>query len=352
MGDPRVSIVMPVRNEADFIEPSVGAVLAQEWPAELLEVIVADGMSDDGTRDLLATMAKARPNLRIVDNPAGIVAPGLNRAIAEARGEIVIRIDGHCEVAPDFVSKCVEALERHGLENGALLAVGGPIETVGSTRAARAIAASMSAHFGVGGSGFRVGTGGQREVDTVAFPAYPRQTMEAVGPFDEELVRNQDDEYNFRLRSLGGRVVLCPEIRSVYHSRSTLTSLWRQYFQYGFWKVRVMQKHTRQMQPRQFVPALFVLALVLGLAAGIVLPVLWVVFALVVGSYLAANLAASVALAARRGWSLLPLLPLAFATLHVAYGLGFLWGLARFAGRWGDRTTEVGGERVMTGANR
>ncbi len=340
---------MPVRNEADFIERSVGAVLAQEWPEESLEVIVADGMSTDGTRAVLERMAGMHPNLRVIDNPAGIVAPGLNRAIAEARGEVVVRIDGHCEVSGDYVGRCIEALERNGMNEGGLLGVGGPIETVGDVWVARAISAAMSSVFGVGGSGFRVGTPRERDVDTVAFPAYPRATLEALGPYDEELVRNQDDEYNFRLRAMGGRVVLCPEIRSIYHSRSTLRSLWRQYSQYGFWKVRVMQKHPRQMQPRQFVPALFVLALVTTLIAGLVSPVFWVAFWLVLGSYLAANLAASVAVARRRGWSLLPLLPIVFTTLHVGYGTGFLWGLIRFAGRWGDRTTLVNGERVMVG---
>ncbi len=265
---------------------------------------------------------------------------------------MVIRVDGHCEVAPDYVARCVEALERNGAGEGALLGVGGPIETIGETWMARAIAAAMSSVFGVGGSAFRVGTARERDVDTVAFPAYPRATLDAVGPFDEELVRNQDDEYNFRLREMGGRVVLCPEIRSVYHGRGTIRSLWRQYFQYGMWKVRVMQKHPRQMQPRQFVPALFVLALLGSLVAALVLPVFWIAFTLVAGTYLVTDLAASIAVAARRGWSMLPVLPLVFAALHFGYGTGFLWGLVRFAGRWGDRTTLVGGERVMAGTTK
>lgn len=351
-GDIRVTIVMPVRNEVDFIERSVGAVLAQDWPTDRLEVIVADGMSTDGSLAVLEKMTKAHPNLRVIDNPAGIVAPGLNRAIASATGEVVIRVDGHCEVASDYVARSVEALERIGLGDGALLGVGGPIQTVGGTWVARAIAAAMSSVFGVGGSPFRVGTREEREVDTVAFPAYPRATLAAVGPFDEELVRNQDDEYNFRLRELGGRVVLCPEIRSVYHGRGTLRSLWRQYFQYGMWKVRVMQKHPRQMQPRQFVPGLFVAAQLGSLVAALVLPVFWIACILVAGTYLVTDLAASIAVAARRGWSMLPVLPLVFAALHFGYGTGFLWGLVRFAGRWGDRTTLVGGERVMAGTTK
>jgi len=340
---------MPVRNEVDFIQRSLGAVLEQEWPEGQLEVIVADGMSTDGTRELLERMAEGHTNLRIIDNPAGIVAPGLNRAIAEARGEVVIRVDGHCEVAPGYVAHCVAALERNGMGDGVLLGVGGPINTVGGTWMARAIAAAMSSAFGVGGSAFRVGTDRQRDVDTVAFPAYPRATLEAVGPFDEELVRNQDDEYNFRLREMGGRVVLCPEIRSVYHSRSTVRSLLGQYFQYGVWKVRVMQKHPRQMQQRQFVPALFVVALLATFLAAFVAPVFWIAFTVVAGSYLVTNLSASIAVAARRGWSMLPVLPLVFAVLHLGYGTGFLWGLVRFARRWGDRSALMDGERVMTG---
>jgi glycosyltransferase involved in cell wall biosynthesis len=348
-GGDLVTVVMPVRNESDFIGRSLEAVLVQDWPPERLEVIVADGMSTDGTRDTVERLVATHPNMRIVDNPAGIVAPGLNRAIEGADGEVVVRVDGHCEVAPDYVKRCLEALERNGMGEGKLLGVGGPIETAGETWIARAISAAMSSVFGVGGSAFRVGTECEREVDTVAFPAYPKATLDAVGPFDEELIRNQDDEYNFRLRAMGGRVVLCPEIRSVYYSRSTLISLWRQYFQYGFWKVRVMQKHPRQMQPRQYVPGLFVLALGLTLMASLIHPFFWVAFGLVAGTYLVANLSASIAVAVQRGLVMLPLLPFVFATLHLSYGIGFLWGLVRFARRWGDKTTLVNGERVMVG---
>ena len=347
---PFVSVIMPVRNEADFIERSVGAALGQEWPEDRLEIVVADGLSDDGTLQILERMAAAEPRLRVIANPHGIVAPGLNLAIAEARGEVVIRVDGHCEIEPTYVKRCVEVIGRHRAEDGdLLLGVGGPIETVGKTWVARAIAAGMSSLFGVGGSDFRVGSKTERSVDTVAFPGYPRATLDAVGPFDEELVRNQDDEYNYRLREAGGKVVLSPDIRSKYHSRSSLSSLWRQYFQYGMWKVRVMQKHPRQMKARQFVPALFVLALFKTLIAGFIMPPVWIFFALVAGSYLVVNLAASIAVSFKRGLPLLPALPAVFAILHFAYGFGFLWGIVRFALRWGDRTTLVGGERIMVG---
>jgi hypothetical protein len=172
--------------------------------------------------------------------------------------------------------------------------------------------------------------------DTVAFPAYRRAVIDRLGPFDEELVRNQDDEYNYRLRKMGGKILLAADIRARYYSRSSLKSLWRQYFQYGFWKVRVMQKHPWQMRVRQFVPFAFVATLIISAAvAPFVSNAVWVL-GLLCGSYLCATLAASVLKASQGAWAVLPLLPLAFATLHFAYGFGFLVGLLKFRGRWGD----------------
>jgi hypothetical protein len=178
-------------------------------------------------------------------------------------------------------------------------------------------------------------------VDTIAFPAYTRDIVERVGFFDEELVRNQDDDYNYRLRKIGAKVLLASDVRARYYSRSSIRSLWRQYFQYGYWKVRVMQKHPRQMRPRQFVPPLFVAALLLSLAAA---PLSFIFgawfawpFVLAPGSYALANLAASVLIMVKRhDWPLFWLLPIAFAILHVSFGLGFLVGLLKFRNRWGD----------------
>ncbi len=319
---------MPVRNEKRYIERSLGAVLAQDYPRDRLEILIADGMSDDGTRQLIERLAEGR-DVRVIDNPRGIVAPGLNAVIAEARGEIIVRVDGHCEIGPGHVRRAVEYLQDEDIAGA-----GGPVETVGETPLARAIAAAMSSRFGVGDSAFRTGTAEPVHADTIPFPAYPRSVLEAAGPFDEELVRNQDDEYNYRLRGMGGKLLLAPDLGSRYYSRAGLRSLARQYFQYGFWKVRVMQKHPRQMRLRQFAPPLLAGGLVLGaLAAAWTLLLL----AVVGGPYLLALLAASL-WATRstpsRSW---PLLPAIFAALHLGYGSGFLWGLLRFAGRWGRR---------------
>jgi succinoglycan biosynthesis protein ExoA len=337
---PLVSVILPIRNEARFIRRGLEAVLGQDYPPDRLEVIVADGMSTDGTREIVESFQARHPNVRLVDNPKGIVPTGLNAAIPLAQGEILVRVDGHCEIAPDYVRRCVGHLRDEGIDG-----VGGPLETVGETYLARVIAAAMSTPFGVGNSAFRTAPGKTMLTDTVAFPAYTRAAVEKAGPFDEEMVRNQDDEYNYRLRKLGAKILLAADVRSRYYSRSSLRSLWRQYLQYGYFKVRVLQKHTRQMRLRQFVPALFVAALVLSLVAVPFTPLGWYALAAVTGLYLVANLGASALTAGQKGWRLFPLLPAAYAILHLSYGLGFWGGLVKFWNRWGE-----GGGRPVSGA--
>lgn len=345
---PPVTIIMPVRNEAAYIQRSLSAVLSQDYPPELIDVIIADGMSTDGTRQRIASLIDSSTPFPVIliDNPGLIVPTGFNAALRRASGDIVIRVDGHCLVAPDYVRRCV----THLLEDD-VCAVGGPIETVGETHTARVIATAMSSPFGVGGSAFRImptQTVPSQEsgactmlVDTVAFPAYTRQAIKLAGFFDEELVRNQDDEYNYRLRKLGGRILLATDIRSKYYSRASLATLWRQYFQYGFWKVRVLQKHPRQMSPRQFVPPVFVASLLISMLLALFIPAGRALLAAFVAVYLFANLLASLWMASKRGWHSLPLLPLVYLILHLSYGLGFLAGLVRFANRWGDRQGQV-----------
>lgn len=333
MKSPFVSVIMPVRNEAGYIERSLGAVFAQDYPAESFEVIVADGMSADGTREIVRQWQSRGPSLKLIDNPGMIAPTGLNAALAAALGEIIVRVDGHCEIAPDYLRNCIAHLETGGVEG-----VGGPIETIGETATASVIAEAMSSGFGVGGSAFRTIKDRTMLTDTVAFPAYTRSAIERAGPFDEELVRNQDDEYNYRLRKLGARILLAADVRSRYYSRANIRSLNRQYFQYGYWKVRVLQKHPRQMSPRQFVPPLFVASLLTaGLTAGLTAR-LWPFFAVICCCYLGTNLIVSAPLArklARKvGWPHSLLLPPVFASIHFSYGLGFLIGLVKFAPRW------------------
>lgn len=333
---PLVSVIMPVRNEAAYIRRSLEAVLAQDYPAERIEVIVADGGSTDGTRQVIGQLQTRFPQIRLIDNPGKIVSTGLNLALAQARGEIIVRVDGHCEIASDYVRRCVEHLRRDGAGG-----VGGSVETIGENWMAQSIALAMSTPFGVGGSAFRTLKERTLFVDTVPFPAYSRSTLAHAGPFDEELVRNQDDEYNYRLRKLGYRILLAADVRSKYYSRSSLRSVWQQYYQYGYWKVRVFQKHPRQMRLRQFIPPALVAGMIASAVLGAFFPPGRLLPGLLIGAYLLANLTASAWTAARRGWQYLPALPLIYAALHLSYGVGFLVGLARFAHRWGDRQSRV-----------
>lgn len=328
---PFVSVIMPVRNERAYIERSLGAVLAQDYPAECLEILVVDGMSDDGTRELILDLARRDGRVSLLDNPDRIVPPAMNIGIAGARGDIVVRVDGHCEIARDYVRQCVNHLLDDGVQ-----AVGGPIETIGETAEAEAIALAMSSWFGVGGSAFRTINDRAMLVESVAFPAYRRETLHHLGPYDEELVRNQDDEYNYRLLKTGGKILLTPDIRSRYYSRSSLRNLWRQYYQYGYWKVRVMQKHPRQMRWRQFVPPAFVASLGATSLLGLFWRPFWWVLSLVILLYGLANIQASVSLGRQHGEHHIPRLLLIHPILHLSYGLGFLSGLWAFANRFGE----------------
>jgi succinoglycan biosynthesis protein ExoA len=198
----------------------------------------------------------------------------------------------------------------------------------------------MSSNFGVGGSAFRTIQDREMYVDTVAFPAYRRTLFDTVGLFNEELVRNQDDEFNYRIRKQGGKILLCPDIRSKYFSRSTFGTLWKQYYQYGYWKVRVMQLHPRQMSIRQFVPFAFVSTLVALGAIAIFSNIAAMALLTVIGLYLLGNLAASIAGAKGGNISNVPLVALSFAILHISYGSGFIAGLFTFRNRWREvRTT-------------
>ncbi len=340
MEKPFVSILIPVRNEIQYIERCLEAVYQQDYPTDRMEVLISDGMSEDGTREFLADYANSHENLFVYDNAQRIVPTGLNRLIRQAKGEILIRVDGHCVIRPDYVSNCVKHLQSNAVDG-----VGGPMHTIGEDKISQVIALGMSSKFGVGGSAFRTETGQTKFSDSVPFPAYTRSIIEQVGLYDEELVRNQDDEYNYRIRKHGGKILLASDVRSVYYSRGSLKGLWKQYYQYGYWKVRVLQKHPRQMSLRQFIPPVFVLALLVCLLISIFFPWGWQLLVCLAGSYLLASMTVSVFMVASNGWGYLPWLPATFAVLHLSYGCGFLVGLVKFWNRWKDkqgRVPEVG----------
>lgn len=336
---PAISLILPIRNEAAYIERCLSAILAQDYPGEI-EILVVDGISTDDTRATLQKFILHNSSFILLDNPGKIVPSGINIALRQAKGEIIIRVDGHTLIAPDYVRQCVEVLQRTKADN-----VGGRMNAIGTSTFGKAVALATSTPFGIGGGRFHFSEK-EEWVDTVYMGAWPRQVFEKIGLFDEELVRDQDDEFNYRLRAAGGKILLSPDIQSEYTVRSTPRALWRQYFQYGFWKVRVLQKHPRQMSLRQFIPPLFVLALLFSIILAFIPFPNFILHpaSFIPLSYLLANLAASVLTISRaQKNNQFPftiyhlLLPFTFAILHLSYGSGFLLGLVKFWNRWADK---------------
>jgi len=328
---PYVSVIMPVFNEAPYLRRVLDSLLEQDYPGERFEVIVADGGSTDGTRGILDEIQMAHPNLKVIDNPRRIVPCALNLALAQAVGDVILRMDGHTEVAADYVRQCVAALLRTGADN-----VGGIVAAHGDGLFGQAVAVVMSSRFGVGGARHHY-SDREEEVDTVFPGVWKKDLFDRIGLFDEEMACNEDDEFNYRLREQGGRIMVSPKIHLSYAVRTSPLSLWRQYYRYGCWKIRVLQKHPRQMQARQFVPAVFVsgLLFLLFLSFFSKLAVVWL--AMVLGIYGVTIITVSANLSIRRNIFLFPVLALAFATLHFSYGVGFLVGLIKFAGYWGEK---------------
>ena len=323
-----VSVIVPCRNEARAIEAFIGEVMGQDFHRDAFEVIVADGMSDDGTREILSRLGAHFRNLRMIDNPRGAVSPGLNAAIAEARGDIIVRMDVHASYAPDYLSRCVELLRQGVADN-----VGGAARTRAEGRFQCANALAYASWFSVGGARFHT-PDYEGYVDTVTFGCWYRCKLIELGMFDEELVRNQDDELNLRTILAGGRIYQSASIRCWYHPRSSWISLFRQYMQYGYWKVRVIQKHRAVASWRHLVP---VTVLVIGILLLLAAPFSSAASALLLAglaSYLVCSLAVSARIATKaRSLDSFPLLPGAFAAYHFGYAIGFARGILAFVVR-------------------
>ncbi|MBN2469327.1 MAG: glycosyltransferase family 2 protein, partial [Anaerolineae bacterium] len=322
MTRPFVSVIIPIRNEESFIARSLGAVLAQDYPADRMEILVADGMSDDGTLAIIAALPGAE-RVRVIPNPGRIQAAGLNAAIQQARGKIIVRVDGHTIIAPDYVRACVDALQATGAQN-----VGGAMDPVGLTPMGRAIAAAGKSPFAVP-TVFHVSAHPQ-DTDTVYLGAWPARVFKDVGLFDGSLKINEDYELNYRIRKAEGRVYFTPAIRSQYYGRQTLRDLFTQYFRYGRWKTRMLRLHPRSLRLRQLAAPLFVAALIGGLVVGVFVPVVRTLWLVMLGCYLALGVLFALQAARRAGHSIALVwrLLVVFFTIHTAWGLGFWTALA------------------------
>jgi glycosyltransferase involved in cell wall biosynthesis len=323
----RVSVIAPMWNEAAHIEGFVEDIAAQDYGGSL-ELLVADGRSTDGSVELLRRAAeRVGLDVTILDNPDRWVSHGLNACIHAANGDLVVRVDCHSRYPHDYVRRCVAAAEETSADN-----VGGVFVPTGDTTMERAVACAMNSPFG-GIHWTRHGDDSRVEVDTVPYGAFRRDAFERAGLFDESLVRNQDDEFNMRLRLAGGRIVLDPAIRIFYRPRGSFRRLFRQYYEYGLWKPAVMLKHGRVVSARSLAPIVFVVSLVVLAVAATLSTLARILFALEVVLYVAGAVVFGVRAIRARGESLrlLPRVLAAFAVFHVAYGLGMTVGWLRAA---------------------
>ena len=321
-----ISILIPCRNEGAeigrFVAELFGQCLRPDWQLELL---VADGRSDDGTREMLDELSAKEPRLQVIDNPRKTTPAALNLAILRARGEILVRMDVHTTYSRDYVLRSVETL----LETGADC-VGGPWMPRGDGPVSSAIALSFSSPW-VSGGGRAHDPTYEGPVDTVYLGCWRSDAFHGFGLFDETLTRAQDSEMNLRIWRKGGSVWQSPSIRSWYTPRDSFDQLFRQYAQYGYWKIATLKKHRAPASVRQLAPGAFLAALLLlGVAAPFSVTATWALGSLV-WAYLLGSAFFTMQLWRRSGDARLAgRLPLVFACFHFGFGYGYLRGILDF----------------------
>jgi len=318
MSETTVSVVIPMRNEEKYIGKCLDSLLAQEWDGGPLEVVVVNGESEDRSKQIVESMMPTFPRLKLLDNPRRITPVSLNMGVKAATGDVIIILGAHSYVAKDFVSK-----NLHFLDTMAVDCVGGSIAPVGDSYQGEAIALAMSSPIGVGNAFYRYSKV-QRLVDTVQFGAYRREIFYRIGYFDEELVRNQDFELNHRIVSTGGRILLAPQVHGYYVVRSSIPKLFKQYFDYGFWKTKVISKEVGAFRLRYQIPPIFIVTLVVTGLLGLFMPMMWSFFQGIVILYAGLVLFTSLRISLNSGLKYLPVLPFAFITLHFGFGLGLI----------------------------
>jgi succinoglycan biosynthesis protein ExoA len=315
----KVSVLVPCRNEVHSIERCINNVCSFDRPPGGFEVIVIDGMSTDGTREILFRLKSQYSDLVVIDNPAKIVPRAMNLGIQHARGEYIVRADARCIHPKSYLCDLVELSERTGADN-----VGGVlVPELGNTYTQEAVALAYKSRIAMGGAlrdrGDFIG-----ETDTVYGGCFKRKRLLEVGMYDEAMVRNQDDELSFRLRERGGKIIQDGRIKVQYYPRSSFWHLFKQFMQYGYWKVSVIKKHPQQASLRHFLPAVLVLSLVtLGLLIPFTLYGLYG-FLIFSGCYFLAVGLFSLPSATRLSWMLLPGVILAIFLIHISFGVGFI----------------------------
>jgi succinoglycan biosynthesis protein ExoA len=318
---PRVSVIIPVLNEERYIGDCLRTILAQDYPRDLMEILVVDGMSTDHTCEIVQSLAREDNRIRLLLSPQRRTPFSMNIGVAAATGEVLVRVDGHSVVGTDHVRRLVVYLLESRADH-----VGGVMRATGRTYVQQTIALAMSSPFGVGTARFRY-TDREQDIDTVPFGAYHRETVVQLGGFDERFLIGQDSELDYRIIRNGGRVRVTPAIHTDYYCRASLRRLAQQYFYYGKAKAYMLHKHGSLPSPRALAPAALLTFVGALAAAAPFSRVARRVLAPVLAAYSLGCLAAGIAIAAQRGWRHAALLPATLATLHISHGAGFLSAL-------------------------
>lgn len=317
-----LSVICPIYNEEKYITKCIESILTQDYPKEDMEVLFVDGMSTDRTREIIASYQKQYPFILLLDNKKRIVPPAMNIGIREAKGDIIIRLDAHAIYPTNYFSELVMNLETLSADN-----VGGVCRTlpVKDTLVCKAIAIALSSSFGMGNSYFRVGTTEIKKVDTVPFGCFHRSLFDKIGFFDEELVRNQDDEFNGRIIKNGGSIYLLPHLVIDYYARDTIQKASKMFYQYGLFKPLVNKKLGSPATIRQFFPMLFVAGSIIGAILSCFSPILLSVYLSILSLYFLLALFFSI----KDGHSLrmIPTLIWIYFIIHISYGWGYWTGI-------------------------
>ena len=327
-----ISFILPIRNEELFIEKTIVSIIKQNSNVEF-EIIIADGRSTDYTKEIIEKLKFKHDNIILIDNPKKIVSTGFNLGLNKSKGNVIIRLDGHSKIASDFLSNIMRLFDEIDAE-----CIGGPTKHISSGVTGTSIAIAQTHKFGVGNALFRQKIKKGEYVDTLAFGAYKRKVFRDIGGYDEELVRNQDDEFSLRLQQNGGKIWLDPSIKSYYYPRVSLLKLFKQYFQYGFFKIRVFQKRRALASIRQIIPFLFVIYLILTTLMWVInIKYLFLICSPLIIYFSTGLLFALNSFFKRRSNFLsILILPITFFILHFSYGLGFSMGLVYFVNKWSD----------------